>query len=124
MNDKQILRTATIAAKQIAMNKATLAALRRAGLSADAAVQLDFVFVAPNKKAAGSLKSHLVQQDCLDVEVVKLGGMLSRRFLVEGRSHPTALSEDLLSDWVRWMAAQGVLHNCEFDGWGAEVPGS
>jgi hypothetical protein len=122
MNDEQKLRVATIAAKQIAMNKGTLAALRRAGLKADAAVQLDFVFLAPDKRAADSLKSHLEQRDCLDVAVVKKGGLLSRRFLVEGRSHPTALSSDLLSDWVRWMAVQGVLHNCEFDGWGTEVP--
>jgi hypothetical protein len=123
MNEEQQHRVAAIAAKQVSMNKATLDALRRAGLKADAAVQLDFVFLAPNKRAAESLKSHLEQRDCLDVAVAEQGGLLSRRFLVEGRSHPTALSEDLLSDWVRWMVVQGVLHNCEFDGWGAEVPG-
>jgi hypothetical protein len=122
MNGEQLRQAATIAAKQVAMNKETLAALRRAGLKADAVVHLEFVFLAADEKAAGALKSHLEQEDCLDVAVVKQGGLLSRRFQVEGRSHPIALSEGLLSDWVRWMAVQGVLHNCEFDGWGAEVP--
>src|SRR5262245_60620053 len=100
MNEAQKVRAATIAAKQVAMNAATLAALRRAGLKPDAAVQLDFIFLAPDAKAAGSLKSHLEQRDCLSVAVVKQGGLLSRRFFVQGRSYPTAVSEDLLSDWV------------------------
>ena len=106
------------------MNEATLDRLREVGLRDDSVVQLDFFFFAPDVKSARSLKAHLERNECLDVEVIKQGWFLWRSFAVEGKSHPTTLSIELLSEWVTWMTVQGVVHNCEFDGWGTEVPAS
>ena len=103
------------------MYEATLDAMRRAGLKPDAVVQLDFLFVAPSQVWAESLKARLEENDCLDIV---LDEQPAGECLVTGKSHPTTLSTGTLRDWVKWMVVQGVVENCEFDGWGSEVPGS
>ena len=121
MNEEQERRAKAIIIKQLAMNEATLDTLRRAGLKPDAVVQLDFMFVAPSQVCAESLKARLEENDCLDVEVKE---QPVRECLVTGKSHPTTLTSEVLRDWIKWMVVQGVVENCEFDGWGTEVPGS
>jgi len=115
-------RAAAIIAKQLAMNTQTLAALQQAGLKPDTAVQLDFTFVAPDRGTGAVLKSHLEQNDCLDVELRKRPGLFARKVDVVGKSKPMTVDAEILDSWVRWMVVQGVSHDCDFDGWGTLVP--
>lgn len=123
MNEQQRERAVAVISKQLAMNRQTFSQLRQAGLEPDDVVQLDFFFVAPDEKCAVALKSFLEQNDCLNVSVERRGGLLSRKFDVAGQSLPTTVSIELLDEWVEWMVAQGLERACEFDGWGALVPG-
>jgi hypothetical protein len=117
---EQERRARRIAEKQFAMNQQTIAALERAGLRADDEVELDFMFVAPDEASAESLKSYLAVNDCESVDVKAVPD--KPEFFVSGKSLPTVVTAAVLDRWVQWMAVQGVLRNCEFDGWGTTVP--
>jgi hypothetical protein len=41
--------------------------------------------------------------------------------MVVGKTHPTAVTAHVLSQGVPWIVVQGIIHDCEFDGWGAQV---
>ena len=103
------------------MGAQTLERLYELGLSPSAEVQLDFFFAAPNKDSGQALVAHLQENDCLDVSMAKAGGFFSRQYLVRGKTYPTAVTTEVLAHWIPWMVVQGVLHNCDFDGWGTEV---
>jgi Regulator of ribonuclease activity B len=116
-------RARRIVERQLARSDATLAALREAGLGADAAVELEFSFAAPDRETAESLRTHLADSDYLNVEVRKHRGLFSGKFVVSGKRRPTTLSAEPLRQWVRSMVAEGMAHDCEFGGWRAELPG-
>ena len=42
-------------------------------------------------------------------------------WVVSGRTQKTAVSKEILDQWVEWMVAAGFDHQCEFDGWGTSV---
>jgi len=121
MTSAQTSRAKHLVDKQIAMSGQTLDALHDAGLPDDTVVQLDFSFIAPNTKAAEALVAHLQANDCLDLAYERTGGFLSRKCVVSGKTHPTQVNTQVLAEWLPWMVAQGILYDCEFDGWGAEV---
>ena len=121
MNEEQERRAQLIVERQLDLAIDTLAAMRTAGLTADSVVVLEFSFVAPSRICAESLRHHLEDNDCTDVEVLKSPGLFSRRYFVTGKSLPTKVDTDVLSQWIPWMVVQGVLHDCEFDGFGTEV---
>ena len=110
-----------ILAKQLVMNKDTWAALRSHGLTETTELTLDFAFVAPSRANAEALRAVLVDQTDYDVEVKSDGGLFSKRWSVTGSTKPTAISAEILDQWVTWMVTAGVHENCEFDGWGAGV---
>jgi hypothetical protein len=116
-------RARRIVERQLVKSDATLAALREAGLGADAVVELEFSFVAPDRETAESLRTHLADNDYLNVEVRKHRGLFSGKFVVSGRRRPTTLSAEPVRQWVRSMVAEGMPRDCEFGGWRAELPG-
>ena len=77
---------------------------------------------------------HVLDLEALELEVVphihnvdvhgKKDGMLSKKqWSVTGSTQPTAVSLDILNQWVGWMVVAGAENGgCEFDGWGAEAP--
>jgi hypothetical protein len=121
MTPAQESRAKQLIEKQVAMSGQTLDALKRAGLTGDKEIQLDFFFAAPNEKSARVLVEHLKSNDCLNVSVERTGSFISRKWVVRGQTHPTQVTAQVLAQWLPWMVVQGITHGCEFDGWGAEV---
>jgi hypothetical protein len=121
MTPAQEVRARELIDKQVVMSGQTLDALRKAGLTDEQEVQLDFFFDAPNEKSARALAEHLQANDCLDVRCETSGGFLSRKWIVTGKSHPTPVTVQVLAEWIPWIVVQGISHGCEFDGWGATV---
>jgi hypothetical protein len=121
MTPQQKSKAQRIIERQLEMSGATLDALRRAGLTDHMEVQLEFFFAARNEASGQALVAHLAKNDCLDLKLEKSGGFLSRRFSVVGKTHGTVVTPQVLAQWISWMVVQGVTHDCEFDGWGAEA---
>ena len=103
------------------MAEETLAAMRSAGLNEDEEVQLDFSFYARREDCASALVSHLERNECLAMRMRRVRRFPSR-FLIEGKSYPTVVTWEVLSRWLPWMIVQGIVRDCEFDGFGAEIP--
>jgi hypothetical protein len=121
MTPEQKARAQRIIERQLEMSGATLDALRRAGLTDEREIQLEFFFDARNEASGQTLVAHLSENDCLDLKVERSGGLLSRKFSVVGKTHPTVVTAEVLAQWIPWIVVQGVTHDCEFDGWGAEL---
>jgi hypothetical protein len=121
MTPEQKARAQRIIERQLEMSGATLDALRRAGLTDEREIQLEFFFDASSEASGRALVAHLSKNDCLDLKLERSGGFLSRKFSVAGKTHPTVVTAEVLAQWIPWIVVQGVTHDCEFDGWGAEV---
>ena len=121
MTPEQRARVERIIERQMELRGATLDTLHHAGLTDEQETQLDFFYNAPSEAAAKALAAHLATNDCLDVKVQKSGSFLSRRFSVTGKTHPTPVTAQVLAQWIPWIVVQGMTHDCEFDGWGAEA---
>ncbi len=121
MTPEQESKARRIIEHQLEMSGATLDALGRAGLTDEREIQIEFFFNARSEAAARALTAHLANNDCVDLKVERSGGFLSRTFSVSGKTHPTAVTVQILAQWIPWIVVQGAIHDCEFDGWGAEV---
>lgn len=121
MTPSQEIRAQRIIDQQVAMSGQTLERLRQVGLTGEKVLQIDFFFNAPTKKAAEALIEHLEKNDCLNLSAEKINGFFSPKFAVKGQTYPTNLTTKVLAKWLPWIIVQGILYNCEFDGWGAEV---
>lgn len=118
--------TAQVAATQVVMSRHTWTALQARGVGDVALLSLDYVYNAPNEAAARQLAAFLRDDSGYNARVVgqKSGRLARRTWTVAGTVDPTEISLPVLEDWVRWMVAAGAEHGaCEFDGWGAPVPG-
>src|SRR5689334_19724394 len=115
MTPNQEEKAKAIIARQVEMSGQTLDALRRAGLSDSAEIQLDFSFNALNEKSAQSLVAHLEENNCLNLSVQKSGSMFARKYVVQGKTHPTQVTTAVLAQWLPWIVVQGIVHGCEFD---------
>ena len=105
---------------QLRMLDVTWEAFEENGVKEDTELVLDFVYLAPNKESANSLNSALENYD----SSVRSEGMLKKKWFVDGNSHPTTVSKNTLAQWLDFMIALGWEHNCEFDGFGASMPGN
>jgi hypothetical protein len=121
MTSDQEEKAVRITKRQLELSGTTLDAMRRAGLTDEREIQIDFFFNAPNLVSAKALSEHLSANDCLDLKVERFGTFLTRRFTVAGKTHATVVSPQVLAQWIPWMVVQGMAHNCQFDGWGADV---
>lgn len=120
--DEQDRRARLQIQQQLARSQQTLVALGRAGLEPQHVVALDFTFVAPSAATANALRAYLDKNHCHDTSVTPIAGDASGRHHVKGRSAPTKIDARILGQWVPWMVVQGVKHDCEFEGWGTQVP--
>jgi hypothetical protein len=122
MTEEQEQLAAQIAESQLRMNEHTIAVLKKNGLREGDLVQLDFMFVAPEEASAAALGQFLAANGCDGVEVA--ANEEKTEYFVTGKSQPTSVSSRTVDRWVQWMVVQGVIRNCQFDGWGAEAPGA
>jgi Regulator of ribonuclease activity B len=103
------------------MNQQTWLRLRELGVTPSTSLRLDFSYRAPDQKSAEALKELLADQTDYDVRVDSSGGLLSKKWTVQGTTQRTTVSPDVLDQWVDWMVTAGLERGCEFDGWGTEV---
>src|SRR6185503_14437314 len=92
-----------ILGKQLVMNEQTWRTLQGRGVTEATELRLDFSFVAPDRATAESLKAVLAEQTDYDITVQSAGGMLRTRWTVVGSTQPTAVSAEILEQWVDWM---------------------
>jgi hypothetical protein len=111
----------TILAKQLAMNRRTWAALQNHGVTAESMLRLAFSYNSASREAAESLCALLREQTDYEVNVGSSGSFLCRKWRVEGRTQETAVSPEILDQWVIWMVTAGKERSCDFDGWGTSV---
>ena len=110
-----------ILAKQLAMNRQTWAALQKHGVTTESKLRLDFSYNAESREAAERLCALLRGQTDYDVSVTSSGSFLRRKWRVEGRTLETAVSPEVLDQWVTWMVTAGKERFCDFDGSGTSV---
>jgi len=110
-----------ILARQVAMNRQTWAALQKHGVTTESALRLDFSYNAASREAAENLCALLRGQTDYEVNVETSGSFLRRKWGVEGRTKETAVSPEVLDQWVKWMVTAGKERSCDFDGWGTSV---
>ena len=120
MDDKSELdqRYREILSFQLRANRGTFALLQKHGLSATTEVRLDFSFVAPSEAEARSLEGLLARETDYQVSVEP---DTDGTWVVEGSTQPTAITLEILDQWVDCMVTAGLQENCEFDGWGTQV---
>jgi Regulator of ribonuclease activity B len=110
-----------ILAKQLSMNRQTWSALQEHGVTTGSRLRLDFSYNAANREGAESLCALLRGQTDYEVSVESTGSFLRRKWRVEGRTQETAVSPEVLDQWVAWMVTAGKERSCDFDGWGTSV---
>jgi hypothetical protein len=102
-------------ALQLTMNPKTWAELQEHGVDESSQLRLDFFYDAPGEREAQSLTAFLRAET--DYDVTADGSQ--EQWSVTGTTQPTAVSLEILNQWVDWMVTAGAEHACEFDGWGA-----
>jgi Regulator of ribonuclease activity B len=122
MAHQQDVHFAGILASQLAMTRETWKALQNNGISEQSELRLDFFYNAPTSTAATELAALIREQTDYDVHIERSGPFYRRRWLVEGTTQKTAISQAVLEQWITWMVTAGKERHCNFDGWGAEVP--
>jgi hypothetical protein len=110
-----------ILAMQLAMNRQTWAALQEHGVSEQTQLRLDFSYNAPSRQAAEAMVALIEDQTDYDVRVESSRSFLRRKWRVEGTTQKTAVSPEILDQWVTWMVTAGKERVCDFDGWGTAV---
>lgn len=110
-----------ILAKQLAMNRQTWAVLQQYGVTEQSQLRLDFSYNATSKDAAESLVELIQEQTDYNVRAESSGLFLRRKWRVEGTTQQTAVSPEVLDQWVTWMVTAGKERVCDFDGWGTPV---
>ena len=61
------------------------------------------------------------EQTDYDVRVESSRSFLRRKWRVEDTTQKTAVSPEILDQWVKWMVVAGRERVCDFDGWGTSV---
>jgi hypothetical protein len=126
MSEEGELRAAV--ARQRVMSQDTWWTLQKHGVTENTRLRLDFLYFADNESKAQALVQHLNSETDYHVSVEPaarpVGLFFKRgRWVVRGTTKETAVSLEILIDWVTWMVVAGFKAGCEFDGWGARAPG-
>ena len=108
---------------QLRRNREIWAGLQAQGVDEQTELRLGFVYASPGLTEARELAAFLREETDYDVEVRardEHGG--EEDWVVMGATQPTAVSLQLLDDWVEWMIAAGAAEGpCAFDGWAAQL---
>lgn len=110
-----------ILAKQLTLNQQSWVALEGRGVTPQTLLRLDFSYNADSRAAAEALTSLMKDQTDYDVRMVVSGSIFRRNWRVEGTTQKTALSLEILDQWVTWMVTAGKECTCDFDGWGTDI---
>jgi hypothetical protein len=102
---------------QLKMNKVAWSKLTERGYQLGTPISLDFAFIAFDEGKAKDLKGFLDEETDYETRVI-----FNESWEVTGKTRETEISLDVLNQWVEWMVTAGQNFECEFDGWGAEVP--
>lgn len=100
--------------------------MRRLGVSEDTLLRLAFIYLAPGEAQAGALVRFLESETDYEVQARErpTGTSGKAEWLVVGATQPTAVSLEMINDWVQWMVAAGASEGpCAFDGWTSEILG-
>lgn len=89
------------------------------GVTPETELVLEFVYLAPNKASASVLYQALENYEA----GIRSHGIFRKRWFIDGKSHPTTVSKTKLTQWLDFMVDLGWQHGCEFDGFGASIPG-
>ena len=111
-------------AMQLAMNERSWEALQENGVTEGSELRLDFFYVAPGEQQANALAAFIEGETDYEVRVdsTREGPLRKKSWSVSGSTQNTQVSQEILDRWVSWMVAAGFEHDCDFDGWGAQVP--
>lgn len=110
-----------ILAKQLAMNPETWSTLQSHGVNEQSLLRLEFSYHAPDGIQAEALKLVLADQTDYDLRIENSDGVGVPSCAVIGATQPTAISLEILDQWVDWMVTAGLHQDCEFDGWGTQL---
>ena len=106
--------------KQLMMTPVTWKTLQSHGVTEETPLVLDLFWFAAGEKSAHALASSLAGQVSASPSV----GLTKDRWAVEAQYGPQCFTLGSLLDFVKQMCELGFSHQCEFDGWGAQVPAS
>lgn len=106
--------------KQLMMTPVTWKTLQSHGVTDETPLLLDLFWFAATEEAARALASGLAGQVATSPTV----GLSKDRWAVEAQYGPQTFTLNSLSSLVKQMCELGFSHQCEFDGWGAQVPAS
>ena len=90
-------------------------------------LRLGFIYLAVGEPEAQALVDFLRSET--DYEVAarprpRDAAGAEQSWLVIGTTQPTAVTLDMLDEWVEWMIAAGAAEGpCAFDGWAAQLVG-
>ena len=86
------------------------------GVTDETKLVLEFDFICPNKEAANNLDIALEDYES------HVNKNTEGQWEVSGKSDPTQVSKEILTQWIDFMVSLGCDHDCEFDGFGAIMP--
>lgn len=110
----------TVLEKQLMMTSVTWKTLQSHGVTDATPLLLDLFWFGSTEEGARAFASSLVGQATTSPTV----GLAQDRWAVEAQYGPQSFSLDSLRNLVKQMCELGFAHQCEFDGWGAQVPAS
>ncbi len=88
------------------------------GVTDGTVLVLDFMYDAPSKEAAEALSNSLSEYNTMPDST----GFFKKKWEVIGQTQPMEVSKSILILWERSMIIRGWEHQCEFDGFGTELP--
>ncbi|EMK3307615.1 hypothetical protein V9653_004181 [Vibrio vulnificus] len=100
---------------QLNMLNETWDSLISNGVNNETELVLEFSHLCPNKASAIQLNDALENYESL----IRSEGFINRSWFVEGYSHPTTVTKDILAQWLDFMVTKGWEFQCTFDGFGA-----
>ncbi len=111
--------------RQLRANAQTWKVLTDRGASERSELRLDFLYWAPERAEAETLRAFLSYETDYELAVGRTEDRSGRAaWAVEGRTQPMSLNPEILDEWVTWMVVAGAENGrCEFAGWGAQLPG-
>jgi regulator of ribonuclease activity B len=112
-------RYRSLLSSQLTWNEQTWARLQELGVTEATELELDFSYVAPGESEARALGQVLAEET--DYRILVAAGD-SESWSVSGSTMPTTVSQEILDQWVKWMITAGLHQDCDFDGWGTQVP--
>ena len=104
---------------QMKMTPQTMDQLRKAGVSVDKELKLEFFFytnsIIKATKLSEELKNLNYQSD------LKLAVGSKAEYLVNGWTTKMKMNDEIVVAWTNQMCEIGYEHDCEFDGWGTKL---